>query len=117
MPMAYEPYSRHEPRHFVPPDVGYYHRPMMATPPPPRLPPLGTLPETSTDPRYMLSSDNGYLAHHSMPQTLPLRMHHQGPALEPRAYPAPYDERSNSMLNPSREPAAYRMRTYDQESQ
>lgn len=118
MPMAYEPYQRHEPRHFVPPEVGYYSRPMMATPPPPpRLPPIGRVPETAMDPRYMLSSENGYMARQMMPQTLPLRMHHHGPPMDSRSYPAVYEERSHPMLNQSREPAAYRTRTYDQESQ
>lgn len=116
--MAYEPYQRHEPRHFVPPEVGYYSRPMMATPPlPPRLPPIGRLPETAMDPRYMLSSENGYMARQMVPQTLPLRMHHHGPPMESRSYPAVYEERSHSMLSQSREPDAYRTRTYDQESQ
>ncbi|KAJ5090303.1 hypothetical protein N7532_008987 [Penicillium argentinense] len=123
--MAYQSYPRHEPRHFVPPDFGYYP----ATPPPPRLPPLGSLAER-TNPGYMLATasasasasalDNGYL-NRSATQTLPLRMHHHGPPIDPRAYAAPapvaYEERSSPMMSQGREPQAHRVRTYDQESQ
>lgn len=66
----------------------------------------------------MLSTDNGYMSRHSMPQTLPLRMHHHGPAVaDPWGYPGPYDERSSPMLGHSRESASHRVRTYDLESQ
>lgn len=118
--MIYEPYIRHELRQAVPPNSGYYQHQILATPPPPRLPSLGSLPRPTPDSRYMLSSDNeGDMNRNSttMPQMLPLRMHPHGPPIDPRAYPAPYEERINLILSHGREHTAHQMRTFDQESQ
>ncbi|KAJ5169004.1 uncharacterized protein N7482_004598 [Penicillium canariense] len=125
MPVAYhQPYPRHEPRHFLPPEL-HYERPTLTTPPgPPRLPSLGQLPESSVDPRYMVSSDHGYMNRPLMPQALPLRMHHHSPTVgDPRGYPGPgpspasYGELSSPMLSHGGDYARHRVRTHDLESQ
>lgn len=116
--MIYEPYIHHEPRQAVAPNAGCYQRQILTTPPPPRLPSLGSLPGAIADPRYILSSDNGYVNHDTtIPHTLPLRVHPHGPVIDPRAYPVPYEERSNPMFSHGREYATQQMRTFDQESQ
>ncbi|KAJ5584181.1 uncharacterized protein N7459_003981 [Penicillium hispanicum] len=113
----YQPYPQHEPRPFLPPDV-VYERPAFSTPPATRLPSLGHLSERSLDPRYMLSSENAYPSRPSIPQALPLRMHHHGPvSTEPRAYPAPYEERSSPMMGHGRDYASHHVQTFDLESQ
>lgn len=116
--MAYHhPYMRHEPRHFLPPDVGYEH-PVLTETPGPRLPAIGRPLERSADPRYMLSSDNSYPTWHAMPYTLPLRMHHHvTAAADPRGYPGPYRERPSPMLSYDHEYAGHRLQTYDAEIQ
>lgn len=115
--MTYHPYPRHEPRHFLPPDIGY-SRPVPSTQPGPRLPSIGHFPERNVDPSHMPTSDNGYKHHSSIPHTLPLRMHHYDFAdIDPRGDPpAPYAGRSNPMLSHGRE-YSHRVRTHDLESQ
>lgn len=114
MPMTYhQPYTRHEPRHFFPQDMGY-GPPAFTGAPGPRLPALQHPLERSADPRYTLSSDNTYTSRHASPHTLPLRMHHHGPvAADPRGYHDRYEERSSPMLSHGREYTSHRMQTFD----
>ncbi|KAJ5917099.1 hypothetical protein N7504_001114 [Penicillium tannophilum] len=88
VPMTYQPYPHHEPRHLHPPDAGY-ERPV-----------------------------HSYMNRSPLPQTLPLRMHHPVPmAVNSRDYNAPYLGGSSPMLDHGHEYPSHRLRTYDQESQ
>jgi hypothetical protein len=113
-PMPY-PYP-HEPRQIIPQSTSY-GRPMHGAPLGPRLPAL-VVPERSTDPRYMLSSDNAYMNTQSTPQTLPLRPYHQYPgSSDARGYYNPYDERTYPTSGHARDYESHRSWTYDVESQ
>ncbi|KAJ5164630.1 uncharacterized protein N7500_006460 [Penicillium coprophilum] len=104
IPMPY-PY-RHEPRQV--PQTGY-ERPMLGAPLASRIPAL-VLPDRSTDPRYMLASDNAYMNTQPVPQALPLRSY---PGADARH---PYEERYPTS-NHARDYDSHRSWTYDVESQ
>ncbi|KAJ5272782.1 hypothetical protein N7478_007907 [Penicillium angulare] len=117
MPMVYQPYLYHEPRHVPPQEPPGYARPELSTLPGPRLPPLGQIMDSSLDPRYRAYSDNSYVNYQPLPQTLPLRMHHQGPIItDPRGDYTQYEERSSPILSHDGELPSHRLRTYDLES-
>ncbi|KAF3394072.1 hypothetical protein F1880_005456 [Penicillium rolfsii] len=136
IPLTYHPlYPQYDPRHLVPPDLGY-ERPL-TTPPGPHQRPssLGHVSERTADSRYILSSDHGFITHQPLPQALPVRIqpyhqhhqqyhyhhhHHHGPAAaDPRGYPGPtsYEERLSPMLSHGGENVRHRLRTNDVESQ
>ena len=120
IPITDQPYLRHESEHLGS-RTAVYERPAYSTPPAPRLPSLGQIPDRSLDPRYMLSSDHEHLHRPSVPLALPLRVHPHGLVdTIPRAYPATFEERSKPMLSLThggRNYASRRVQTFDLESQ
>ncbi|KAJ5105221.1 hypothetical protein NUU61_002568 [Penicillium alfredii] len=101
MPMPYQPYPPHEPRHF---GQLAFDRPVLASPPGPRLPAPGQFADPGADPRYLLASDNAYMARPAMPpQSLPLRSHHRGGApADPRTYSGQLDDGWSSLFGHGR---------------
>lgn len=118
MPVSYQSYPYHDPRHFRPPEMGYARPELSAPPGPPRLPPLGPRADANPDPRYMVAGENSYINRQSFLHTLPLRMHYQVPAApDLRTSHGPYEERSSPMISHGRDFPSHRLRTFDLESQ